>query len=363
MPRDGHRARIEAWLREGAARVRAGMGPILQTAVATAISWELCVRLLHHQRPIFAAIVAIVAMGFASGRRGRTAILLVVGVAIGIGIGDVLVRVLDPGGIEIAVVVFVAMTLTLFFTRQSLVVVQAGISAALLVGVDRQSSGLAPDRLEDALVGAAVAGVISVVLFPIDPIESVGSRARPIFDALDRSLAEAAAALYENRLDRAELARALRADERTLAEAVDVARSATRIAPRRRRHRDRLNEIAEAVSNLGMIARGTRTIAGASHRIVREGGGPRPDLGDAIEQLRAGLRSFGRWLETGDDALRETARRNASWALATAEKVPAVGIGPGTVVHLVSALAREIERATADDEEPEPHRGPSATST
>jgi uncharacterized membrane protein YgaE (UPF0421/DUF939 family) len=356
------RERIEGWLREGATRVRPGIGPTLQTAVATGLSWEICVRLLHHERPIFAAIVAIVAMGFTSGRRGRTAFLLVIGVAIGIGIGDVLVRVLDPGGIQVAVVVFVAMTLTLFVTRESLVVVQAGISAALLVAVDRQSSGLAPDRLEDALVGAAVAGAISVVLFPIDPIESVGRRARPIFATLDRSLAEAAAALRENRLDRAELARALRADERTLGEAVEVARSATRIAPRRRRQRGRLDEIADAVSNLGVVVRGTRTIAGASHRIVREGGAPRPDLADAIELLRAALRSFGRWLETGDDALRETARRDAAWVLATAEKVPALGIGPGTVVHLVHALAREIERATGADE-PQPHGAASATST
>jgi hypothetical protein len=76
------------------------------------LSWELCVRVLDHPRPIFAPITAIVAMGFTAGRRGRAALLLVLGVAIGIRVGDVRVRMLDRGGIQIAVVVFVAMTLT-----------------------------------------------------------------------------------------------------------------------------------------------------------------------------------------------------------------------------------------------------------
>jgi uncharacterized membrane protein YgaE (UPF0421/DUF939 family) len=342
----GYRARVEAWASEGSSRVRHGAGPILQTAVATGLAWEICVRGLDHRRPIFAAIVAIVAMGFSAGRRGRAALLLVIGVATGIVIGDVLVRALDRGGIQITVVVFVAMTLTLFLTREPIVVIQAGISAALVVAVDRQASGLAPDRLEDALVGAAVAGVISVVLFPIDPVASLVRRARPIFATLDRSLAESAAALRENRLDRAELARALRTDERTLAEAVDVAREATWIAPRRRGQRDRVDEIADASLHLGAIVRGARTIAGAAHRVVREGAAPRADLADAVDLLRGALRSLGRWIETGEDMLRDTTRRDAGWALGAAADLPTTGIGQGTIAHVVGTLAAEAIRAT-----------------
>ena len=236
--------------------------------------------------------------------------------------------------------------MTLFVTREPVVIIQAGISAALLVAVDRTTSGLAPDRLEDALVGAAVAGVVSVVLFPIDPVASVVDRSRPIFSVLDRSLTEAAAALRENRIERAERARALRADERTLAEALAVAREATRIAPRRRGQRGRVDEIADATAHLDVIVRGSRSIAGAAYRVVREGGGPREDLADAIELLRGALRSLGRWIETGDEALRETTRRDAGWASAAARDLPAEGIGQGTIAHLVATLAAETERAT-----------------
>lgn len=338
--------RIASWGRDGAVRVRPLLGPMLQTAVAAGVSWELCVRLLDHPRPIFAPITAIVAMGFSAGRRGRAALLLVLGVAIGVGVGDLLVRTLDRGGIQIAVVVFVAMTLTLFFTGEPIVVIQAGISAALLVGVERQSSGLAPDRFEDALVGAAVAGVIAVILFPVDPLETVGRRARPIFATLDRSLSEAASALRDNRLDRAELARALRADERTLADAVSVAQEATFIAPRRRRQRGRVDEIARAVSHMETIVRGVRTIAGASRRIVREGGAPRADLADVIDALAAALHSLDRWLETGDEVFRDRALRDTETAAARAAAVSADGLGPATITHLVQALALQIRRAT-----------------
>ena len=131
--------------------------------------------------------------------------------------------------------------------------------------------------------------------------------ARPIFATLDRSLSEAASALRDDRLDRAELARSLRADERTLADAVSVAREATRIAPRRRRQQDRVDEIARAVSQLETMVRGARTIAGASRRIVREGGAPRADLAEAIDTLAAALHSLDRWLETGDEVFRDRA--------------------------------------------------------
>lgn len=323
--------------------------PTLQTAVGAGLAWELCVRLLDHPQPIFAPIVSIVAMGFTAGRRGRAAVLLVLGVAIGIGIGDLLVRVLDRGGVEVAVVVFVAMSITLFLTRESLVVVQAGISAALLVGVDRRSGGFAPERLEDALVGAAVAVLVSVVLFPIDPVRAIRGRVGPIFATLDRSLSEAATALRDDRMEAADRARSRRVDERVLVEAVETARSAVRIAPRRRRARGQVDELASAVWHLDPIVRGVRTIAGASHRIVREGGAPRPDLADAIDRLAGALRSLRGWLETGDDHVRADARRDAAAAAVTGSRLAAEGIGPGTIAHLVQGLSIEILRATGLD--------------
>jgi hypothetical protein len=38
----GYSARLESWSRARAYRVRHGVGPILQTAVATGIAWAVC---------------------------------------------------------------------------------------------------------------------------------------------------------------------------------------------------------------------------------------------------------------------------------------------------------------------------------
>ena len=144
MPENRHLERAAAWARTGTERVRPLLWPTLQTAVGAGLAWELCVRLLDHPQPIFAPIVSIVAMGFTAGRRGRAAVLLVLGVAIGIGIGDLLVRVLDRSGVEVAVVVFVAMSITLFLTRESLDVGKdtAGALVEIIVVLRSRRSGI-----------------------------------------------------------------------------------------------------------------------------------------------------------------------------------------------------------------------------
>ena len=146
-------------IRPQAVRLRgaaASLWPLLQAALAGAIAWELAQRVPGHERPIFAPIVAIVAMGISAGRRARQAVRLVLGAALGIAIADVLVRLLGTGPVQLGLVVFLAMALALAISREPIFVTQAGISALLVVAVERQTQGWAPDRLIDALIGAAV---------------------------------------------------------------------------------------------------------------------------------------------------------------------------------------------------------------
>jgi predicted butyrate kinase (DUF1464 family) len=95
--------------------------------------------------------------------------------------------------------------------------------------------------------------------------------------------------------------------------------------------------------------RGVRTIAGASHRVVREGQAPRPDLAGAVDELAEALRSLREWLETGDDRVRAAARRDAAEAAAAGAALVAEGIGPATIAHLVQSLSIEALRATGLD--------------
>jgi hypothetical protein len=95
--------------------------------------------------------------------------------------------------------------------------------------------------------------------------------------------------------------------------------------------------------------RGVRPIVSASHRVVRDGGGPRPDLAEAVDGLAEALRSLNRWMESGDSQTRTEARRDAVRAAALAAALPTEGIGPGTIAHLVQGLARGTLHATGLD--------------
>ena len=324
--------------------------PTLQTAIAAGLAWEIARRFLHHPSPMFAPITTVVAMGFTAGRRGRAAVFFVVGVALGIGIADLLLAVLRPGGVQIAITVFLAMCLALLVSREPLFVTQVAISALLLITVDRDTSGLAPDRLGDALVGGAIALVVATLLFPIDPIAEVKRGTEPVISRVVESLRGSAYALAHADLERAEQARAFHVDDAELTEIVAVSLDATRVALRRRRDRARVWEYAMAVGHLEAVTRGTRTIAGAARRLIVAGRAPREDLAGAVEQLAHAIDLLGQALERDDEATREAARAAAVEATATAAAIPAdAGIGVGTIVHLVQALGLATLRASGLD--------------
>ena len=58
-------------LRSGGLRLRDGWLQILQTAVAACVAWFLAVLLLGLDRPTFAPIAAVIALGLAVSERGR----------------------------------------------------------------------------------------------------------------------------------------------------------------------------------------------------------------------------------------------------------------------------------------------------
>ena len=60
--------------------------------------------LLDHSRPFFAPIAALIVLGLAPGLRSRRALEMVVGVALGIAVGDLLIAAIGSGAAQIALV-------------------------------------------------------------------------------------------------------------------------------------------------------------------------------------------------------------------------------------------------------------------
>jgi uncharacterized membrane protein YgaE (UPF0421/DUF939 family) len=152
---------------------------ILQTAVAACVAWFLAVLLLGLDRPTFAPIAAVIALGLAVSERGRRAVELTFGVAFGILIADFVVSILGVGAVQAAIVVALAMTVAAFLGRQEIGVKEAAISAMIIMITFRSSdSGFPLDRFLEALIGGGTALLINALL-PANPERMVTEAAYP----------------------------------------------------------------------------------------------------------------------------------------------------------------------------------------
>jgi hypothetical protein len=295
--------RIRQRLRAGVSRLRDGWLQILQTAVAAGVAWLLAVLVLGHEQPVFAPIVTVISLGLAVGQRGRRVIELVLGVAFGVAIAELLVFVTGVGAVQIGLIVALAMTAAIFFGRGELGVNEAAISAMILMAVDLPTGGdFSPDRFFEALVGGFALAVNA--LLPINPEIMVERAAHPIFDESVAVLEEIAAALDDGdseRTDRA-LAKPREIDARVsgFKEALAAGRETARFAPPRRRALRHLELYAAASDQIDLTVRNVRGLARAALSVVRPGNPAPESLSVALRDLARATEALSRYLETLD---------------------------------------------------------------
>lgn len=149
-------------------RVHAGVWPIVQSTAAATVAWVIARHLVNHHQPFFAPIAAVVALNASRGERGTNAVRLLWGVVVGILVAGGATIVLGTGYVALAVATFVSMLLALMLGGMRIIIGQAAASAILVVTTASTQTG--PGRLVDALIGAAVALVMSQLLFPVEPV-------------------------------------------------------------------------------------------------------------------------------------------------------------------------------------------------
>lgn len=346
----GERARA-AWV-EARANLSPGvLGQLAQAAAAAGISWELALQLPNHGQPFFAPIAAAIALGAERGTRGRQAVRMMTGVSVGILVGAAVLAIAGAGGWQIVIGTAVALVVTTAAGAPLMVRNQAAASTILIVALHRPGSNLAVQRLEDALIGGAVAILIARFLLPIDPLPIVRDEAGKLREQLASALDEAAAALGDNDRERAEAAveRIWSIDDSSLAQALITAREVTRAAPRRRPQRRRVEKLGELYRELEASVYDAHAIATGVVRLA-DGDKPAPRqaavaIEAAAEAVRAIEPSAAR---TAAEAARDAARqlREADPSLGAAVVAHgAVGVAGHT---LRAAEAREEERKLAE---------------
>jgi uncharacterized membrane protein YgaE (UPF0421/DUF939 family) len=331
-------------------RLRLRSWPILQTAGAAVAAWYLATLLVAGERPVFAAIAAVISLGATYGQRPERAIELIGGVVLGIGVADLLVGAIGSGPMQLGLLVVLAMAAAVLLGGGALLVTEAAVSATLLVLLEPSGTGLVSGRLVEALVGGGVALAVSALAFPPNPVLLVGRTAQSIFGLLGRTLEEVAAALAEGDRPRAEAAlqaaREIDSDLRRFEEALVVGDETARFSPGRRSSRGELDRYARAARHIDLAVRNTRVLARHSVRFLRGGGSAPAALPNAVREL--GLAVWRLAAELDDPApghtdVRGPAARAASRATGSFEENRQLGLAE--IVAQVRSTAIDLVRA------------------
>jgi uncharacterized membrane protein YgaE (UPF0421/DUF939 family) len=329
-------------------RVRGELWPILQTTVAAGGAWAIATTI--HSRPFFAPVSAVISLGVARGRRSVRAVELTVGVAVGIAVADLIVRLLGGGTLVLMLVVALSMGAALLLGAGTIIVNQAAVSAILVVATLQPGSSPSPSRFVDALIGGGVALLVGQVLFPRDPLRAMAKAARPVVEDLAVALALTAEGLREGDEERAlralEIARATDDDLAGFYDTVAVARETFVLRGPARRTRERLPLYAEAAQQMDYAVRNTRVLIRRALNAVRRGRPAPPELAEAVELLAEAVRALGNQLaEPGGEAVtRRLALEAAVKATSVLDRDP--GLSINVIIGQVRSTAIDLLRGS-----------------
>ena len=333
----------------GFGRLRARGWPVVQTALAAGLAWLFARYVLGHPQPFFAPVAAIISLGATRGQHGRQAVEMMLGLSVGIAVGDLLIHLVGTGPGQVVLITGLAMAAAVLLGRGQLFATQAAVSAALVATVDAGGPGFVPDRFFDGLTGGVVALLFSQVLFPVDPVRLVRQIVDEILAELAQVLEAVAGALGERDLDAAEraLVRARRVGGRWsgFEEAVQLGRESARFAPPRRRRRDHFELYEEAGHPIDLTVRDVQVLTRGAVRALRIGDPVPPQLPGALRDLSEALRGVATHLkDPGDEErLGEAAREAAARASAVLDRDENVSVN--MIVGQVQATAVDALRS------------------
>ena len=329
-------------MRTRVTRLQVAWRSVLQAGVAAGVAWIIATEVLGHDRPFFAPVAAIITLGLTISERGRRAFEIVIGVALGIAVGDLLVLWIGVGAAQLSLVVMLATGLAIFLGSGQMLATQAAVSAALVATLQPPTEGVTFDRFLDALAGGTVALIVNALVLPADPVAMVRGPLRTLVDELAATLDDVAAAILER--DRKQAERAL-----LRARAIDVRRETTRYAPPRRRLRSRVERYAEAATQLDLAVRNVRVLARGTIRAVRLDENVPPEAAEAVRDLASAVRALAEAIERPDraDQVREPALRAAATATRVLEDTGNLSVS--VIVGQVRSTATDLLAGTGMD--------------
>ncbi|MEV4499997.1 FUSC family protein [Micromonospora arborensis] len=341
-------------------RVRAIGGLAVQAGLAAALSWVVAHELLNISQPVFAPISAVSTLAASLGQRLRRTVELIIGVTVGVLIGDLLLVVLGTGWWQLALIVVLAIVVALFLAGSAAVVIQAGATAVLICTLSPSTRDLEIPRFVDALIGGGTALLVTAVLLPLNPLRVLNRAARPVLDLLAAQLDATAGALADRDAARARTARGeLRQNKGQLSafvEATQGAREASTLSPVHwRERRGPVSRYARAAEPIDRAMRNSGTLIRRSVTLIEDDEPVPESLPDAVADLAEAVRLLKRQFAAGAEPNR--AREQALRAVQAAGRAyrDGVGFSGAVVVAQVRTTVSDLLVATGLTQEDANH--------
>jgi uncharacterized membrane protein YgaE (UPF0421/DUF939 family) len=352
---DELKSRSKATLHDRLHRVRMAGLLAIQAGLAAALAYLVAHYLLANPQPVFAPISAVGTLAASVGQRFRRTVELIIGVAVGVAVGDLLIYLLGTGAWQLGLVVTAAIVLTIFAGASVAVVIQAAATAVLIVTLTPSTRDLEIPRFVDAFVGGGIALLVTAILLPLNPLRVINRAARPALDLLSTQLDICAEALRDRDRERAQGALfRLRNNQQELTaftEAIQGAKETSIISPARWHRRDELTHYAEAVDPIDRAMRNSGTLIRRSVTMIEdEEPVPEPML-DAVCHLAESVRLLRHQFAAGEEP--DRARERSLRAVSEAGRAYAQGVGfsGSVVIAQVRTTASDLLVASGIEQE------------
>ena len=216
---------------------------VLRLGISASLAYLVATEVLGHQQAFFAPIAAVVVITAGVGQRGRTLFELVIGVALGVLVGELLILTIGRGTWQMALIIALTVGVATLVGLRGLALTQAANSSVLLAAVIPAAGAGNPavTRFLDALLGG-FAAMAMILLLPRNPVRDIDTEVQRLLRQLasvlrgvGRALSEGDAAAAAEALQRA---RSAQADVDSLDATARNVSEIARMSPMRWRQRE-----------------------------------------------------------------------------------------------------------------------------
>ncbi|MEJ5998816.1 FUSC family protein [Corynebacterium sp. H130] len=250
-------------LREGAQRVAISWPYILQIGFAAGLSYWAAMHVFGHPLPFFAPMATIIVLSTQGGDRVRKSFELVLGVTVGVILGDLLIAMVGTGVWQIALGVVVSVTAVMFIDRGVLAANQAAFASVLIATIFPPGTSGGVERATDALIGGLI-GIAVMGLVPKSPLKDGRQEIAKILAIISEVLEEVGEALTDEDThqvsDALERARSSQAAINTMIAAANTGKEVIRTSPLMWKRRRELRSILRVLAPVDNAMRTTRVL-------------------------------------------------------------------------------------------------------